>query len=93
MSDIRKWEDFAANPEAFGKSEKELWVKLEPILQRLFDELKANGKIETVYSAEQFKIMENLEFLIGAEITTVANRLQQKILEQYHPRYMSLQPR
>lgn len=53
MSDIRKWEDFAANPEAFGKSEKELWVKLEPILQRLFDELKANGKIETVYVASE----------------------------------------
>ena len=45
----KDWNDLVANPEALGEKEKELWLKLEPILSELIDELKKNGRIESVY--------------------------------------------
>ena len=45
----KEWGDLVGNPEALGGKEKELWLKLEPILSELLDELKKNGKIESVY--------------------------------------------
>lgn len=40
------WESLALNPDALGQGEKDLYVKIEPILIELLDELKNNGKIE-----------------------------------------------
>ena len=49
----KDWSELVANPESFGGSEKALWLKLEPILHELLEELKKNGKIETVYVATE----------------------------------------
>ncbi len=43
------WSQKVANPDALGIREKELWVKVEPIVGELLDELKRNGLIETVF--------------------------------------------
>jgi hypothetical protein len=48
MTPPRDWADLAANPDAFGDKEKSLWLKVEPVLGELLDELKSNGKVETV---------------------------------------------
>ena len=60
----KDWSDLAANPEAFGEKEKQLWLKVEPILHELLDELKKNGKIETVYVRSEMiglgAVIENL---------------------------------
>ena len=45
------------NPEAVGEAEKALWAQIETLLNDLLDELKSNGKIETVYTfAESAKL-------------------------------------
>jgi len=48
-SDSNSWEQRVANPEALGQAEKTLWKQIEPVLNALLDEIKANGKIETIY--------------------------------------------
>jgi hypothetical protein len=51
------------NPDALGQKEKELWLRIEPILNKLLEELKANGKIETYHTPSEvnhlIKIIEN----------------------------------
>lgn len=44
------WEYKVANPDALGLGEKTLWKKIEPILNDVLDEIKSNGKIETIYT-------------------------------------------
>jgi hypothetical protein len=55
------------NPEALGGQEKELWKKIEPIIDELLEELKANGKIETHYCESKVNhlnsIIENLNMI------------------------------
>ena len=41
-----------ANPEAVGDVERKLWNEIEPPIRDVLDELKANGKIETLYTLE-----------------------------------------
>lgn len=48
------------NPEFLGQSEKEIWLKIEPILIELLDELKANGKIETVFTKAKIEHIQNI---------------------------------
>lgn len=52
------------NPEALGLSEKKLLRRIEPILNELLEELKANGKIETHFTRSELEhansITENL---------------------------------
>jgi hypothetical protein len=52
------------NPEALGSSEKKLVRRIEPILNELLEELKANGKIETSFTGSELEhansITENL---------------------------------
>ena len=56
------------NPEALGLSEKKLLQRIEPILDELLEELKANGKIETSFTQSEIghakSITENL-YAIG----------------------------
>lgn len=66
----RDWKELAANPEAFGEEERELWLKLEPILNELLAELKANGKIETVFIP---KDIENLQVVVENHQKCVKN--------------------
>jgi hypothetical protein len=47
--DSNSWEQRVANPEALGNAEKRLWTRIEPVLNSVLDEIRANGKIETVY--------------------------------------------
>jgi len=59
--------DQVENPDAFGLSEKELWQRIEPILDELLDELKANGKIEISYTTSEVEhlnsILNNLNMI------------------------------
>jgi hypothetical protein len=68
--DPRDWKDLAANPDAFGQKEKELWLKVEPILNDLLNDLKANGKIETVFVR---KDMQNLQVVVENHQKCVKN--------------------
>jgi hypothetical protein len=56
------------NPEALGLAEKKLLRRIEPILNELLEELKANGKIETSFTGSELEhansITENL-YAIG----------------------------
>lgn len=67
------WEDKVANPEALGEAEKQLWKEIEPVLNDLLDELKANGKIETIYtfseSASLVKTLDKLDEIGYAQNT------------------------
>jgi len=47
-----------ANPEALGEKEKQLWVRLEPIVQDLLDELKDAGKIESVFPPAKMALLQ-----------------------------------
>ncbi len=47
-----------ANPDALGEKEKQLWVKLEPLVQDLFNELKAAGKIESVFVPADMALLD-----------------------------------
>src|SRR5437867_3005831 len=46
-----------ANPDALGEKEKELWVKLEPMVQEVLDELKTAGKIESVFVQAEMDLL------------------------------------
>src|SRR2546426_11111432 len=46
------------NPEALGEKEKQLWVRLEPIVQDLLDELKDAGKIESVFPPAKMALLQ-----------------------------------
>jgi len=49
-SDSKLWEQRVANAEqSLGRAEKALWQKIEPVLIDALDEIKANGKLETIY--------------------------------------------
>jgi hypothetical protein len=45
------WEDKVGNPDSMGSREKDLWSEIEPLLDDSLDELKANGRIETIYTS------------------------------------------
>lgn len=50
MSDSEEfWKKRAKNLEFLGKGEKELWMKIEPILSEMLEELKAKGKTEVCF--------------------------------------------
>lgn len=70
MGDPRDWKGLAANPDAFGEKEKELWLKVEPIVNDLLNDLKANGKIEIVFVR---KDMENLQVVVENQQKCVKN--------------------
>jgi hypothetical protein len=70
LTDLKDWKRLAANPETFGEQEKALWLKIEPILNELLDELKANGKIETIFIRRD---MENLEVVLENHQKCVKN--------------------
>jgi len=55
--DSDSWENKVANPEAFGDAEKQLWKQIEPLLHSVLDELKANGKIETIFIPVDMKAL------------------------------------
>lgn len=59
------WGNRALNAEALGEGEKKFYCEIEPILNELLDELKANGKIEiTFIKAKQDRlknIIDNLQ--------------------------------
>src|SRR2546422_8387592 len=46
-----------ANPEALGEKEKELCVKLEPMVKEILDELKTAGKIESVFVRREMDLL------------------------------------
>ena len=50
---MSSWEDKVANPDGMGEFEKNLWNEIEPLLNSVLDELKAGGKIETVYTQSE----------------------------------------
>jgi len=50
---VINWSERVANPDALGQAEKQLWQGLEPKIKELFNELKRNGKVETVYSPSE----------------------------------------
>jgi hypothetical protein len=54
------WKERVQNPEAFGQAEKELWMKLEPILGELLDELKAKGKTEVSFIPTKEQHLSNI---------------------------------
>ncbi len=54
------WKKRVVNPDALGGAEKAIWTKLEPILNELLDELKANGKIEIVYTRAKTDHIQNI---------------------------------
>lgn len=55
------------NLDALGSQEKMLWKRIEPILDELLEELKANGKIETFYVETEVEhlnsIIQNLNMI------------------------------
>ena len=57
---MSSWEAKVANPDAFGNAEKKLWCEIEPLLSDLLDELRANGKIETIYTQAEMKTLGNV---------------------------------
>jgi hypothetical protein len=69
--DLDSWKERVANPEALGDREKTLWKKMEPVLNEVLNEMKTNGKIETVYiKAERDRLIGPLKIL---EETSVAH--------------------
>lgn len=60
MASLENYLRLLENPEALGKKEKELLKEIEPIIHELLDELKVNGKIETVFVPAKKKHMENI---------------------------------
>jgi hypothetical protein len=50
-----KW--VVSNPEALGQAERELWNKIESVLDAVLEELKANGKIETVFTHRDIDLL------------------------------------
>ena len=68
--DLDSWEERVANPEALGDREKTLWKKIEPVLSEVLNEIKANGKIETVYvKAERDRLIGPLKILEETSVT------------------------
>jgi hypothetical protein len=61
--DTHSWEQRVANPESLGYAEKTLWNKIEPVLNDVLGEIKANGKIETIYVKAE---MDRLSGLVRA---------------------------
>ena len=47
-----------ANPDALGEKEKELWVRIEPLVQELLSELKTAGKIESVFLSADMALLD-----------------------------------
>lgn len=74
------------NPEALGLSEKELLLRIEPILDELLEELKANGKIETSFTQSEIEhatsIMENL-YVIGKNINLLIHTRDNNKAERF----------
>lgn len=56
----KDWTMLVANPDAIGDKEKELGLELQPILNELLEELKKNGKIETVYIKSELDGLESM---------------------------------
>ena len=54
------WNQRVANPEALGEGEKEFWNKIEPIINELLEELKANGKIEISFTHDEKQQLDNV---------------------------------
>lgn len=55
-----EWAIRAANPDAFGESEKKLWNEVEPKIRALFEELKKNKRIETVYTPAEYRHLKSI---------------------------------
>ncbi len=55
--DLINWSKKVANPEAFGDAEKELWSKIEPVLNEVLDELKSRNKIETEFKNSEVRYL------------------------------------
>jgi hypothetical protein len=77
---MSSWEDKVANPDALGEAERKTWSEIEPLLNDLLDELKANGKIETVYAPAEMeslgsvlKKLDNFSFAHNALVGLFKN--------------------
>jgi hypothetical protein len=58
------WEYKINNPNVMLASEKKLWNEIEPVLNGLLDELRVQGKIETIYTqAEKEDLLSAVEKL------------------------------
>ena len=55
--DEHYWDDKVLNPNSLGLAEKKLWHELTPLINNLLDELKRNGKIETVYTPTDMRVL------------------------------------
>jgi len=61
MSNLNElWNQRVANPEALGEGEKKLWNEIEPIINELLEELKANGKIEISFTRDEKQQLDNV---------------------------------
>jgi hypothetical protein len=55
------WKKCLINPEeALGEADKSFWIKIEPLLIELLDELKRKGKIEIVYTPIESRHLVNI---------------------------------
>jgi hypothetical protein len=62
------------NPKALGDAEKALWKKIEPVLNNVLDELKANKKLETIHvKTEMHRLSGPIKML--SETSTTHNIL------------------
>jgi len=81
MNSEYDWERLVANPEAFGEAEKSLWKQIYPVLDKLLDELKANDRIETVYTKTDMDqlgvVLSNLDD---------CGRNYNKLMDSFEPR-------
>jgi hypothetical protein len=78
---LNSWKDKVGNPDAFGDVEKKLWNEIEPLLNDLLDELKAAGKIETIYTpVETQNLVRTLKKLddIGLAHNTLLDIFEQQ---------------
>lgn len=67
MKNENYWKKHYLNPEEVSENEKTLWLKIEPLVINLLDELKANGKIRTTYKRLENSHLVNI-FLNRNEI-------------------------
>jgi hypothetical protein len=54
------WDNKVLNLEALGPAERKLWHKLTALINDVLDELKMNGKIETVYTTSEMNSLRNV---------------------------------
>lgn len=70
-----QWEETISKyPQGFGRAEKALFKRLYPLLNDVLDEIKANGKLETVYLTAEGSRLNSL-FMNYLEALRMKNTL------------------